>query len=209
MAGVITLQLPCLAKAQANKTPPGEIVFHTFKRETDSPVFIDHLEIDGKFIPMDTPVRVKPGWLSKLVVVVENSSPKTVVEGGVQVDFPETGSGTTDSPILATASNVGQYPSWAKYRSDGTIQNLPHRPEIKVPAGGTLDFTLPDASTEGTEAEAQRRVGQVTRVTIKLLRFYFQDSSAWARGGYFWVPDKQPGKSKRISVAEFYSMSAN
>jgi hypothetical protein len=199
---VLALQLSCSARAQAKTEHQSEIVFHTWERQADWPVYIDHLELDGKFIPWDTPVPVEQGWLKTLVVVVENSSPKTVVEGGVQLDFPETGLGTPDSPILATASNLGQYPSFERFRSDGSVQKLPQRPAIKVPAGGTLDFPFPDAAIEGTEAEARRKVGRVTKVTVKLLRFYFEDSTLWMRDSFF-MPDTRPGKWKSISAQEF------
>ena len=205
---VAALQLSCLAGAQAKTAPRSEIVFHTWERQADWPVYIDHLELDGKFIPWDTPVPVEQGWLKKLVVVVENSSPKTVVEGGVQIDFPETGLGTPNSPILATASNLGQYPSYARYLSARRIQKWPQRPAIKVPPGGTLDFPFPDAAIEGTEAEARRKVGQVTKVTVKLLGFYFEDSSLWMSNDFF-MPGTQPGKWKRVSAQEFLDAAAN
>jgi hypothetical protein len=202
---VVTLQMSYLARAQVSPTS-SEITFHTPNREADWPVYILQLKLDGKIIPMDTPVHVEPGWHKKLVVVVENSGPKNIVEGGVQLEFHETGLGTHDSPITATTANLGQYPDFAKYRPDGTTQKLPERPPINVPIGGQLDFSFSDISNDGIEDEAQKRAGHITRIDIKLLRFFFADSSQWMMGNFF-MPDGESGKWKKVSAQEFYTRS--
>jgi hypothetical protein len=73
-----------------------KILFHLGDTSATAPVKVTHVFVGDHEVALDTPVAVKGMWVRNVKVIVENVSPKDVVEGGILVLFPETGTGAPD-----------------------------------------------------------------------------------------------------------------
>jgi hypothetical protein len=169
-----------------------------------APVKITHVFLGNDEIPLDTPVPVKGMWVRNIKVIVENICPKEIIEGGITILFPETGTGTPDSPILTTGANLGKYPENAFLQRDGTNPK-PHNynpTPISIPPGGKMTFEQ-TANADFDQARANKMAAQITTVQIKLDSFYFSDGSIW-RAHVFFMPKPLPIVWEQITPEEFF-----
>lgn len=143
-------------------------------------------------------------WIRNIKVIVENISPKNVIEAGITVQLPETGTGRPDSPILTTGTNLGKYPENAFLQRDGTSKKLhDYNPApIDVPPGGKMTFALSENS-DPTQQAAYKISLQITEVEILLDTVYFGDGSIW-RSQTFFVPKPPPIVWEKITPEEFF-----
>jgi hypothetical protein len=136
-AGLICVSFQAVAWGQTSQVADlGEVSFHLTNPGASPPVKIAHVFLGEQEIQLDTPVSVKGEWGRNLRVVVQNVSPKAIVEGGIVVLFPETGDGTANKPLLNFALNLGRYPKTAFIQSDGTDRapvGRPQRSEENIP----------------------------------------------------------------------------
>src|ERR1035437_10319499 len=134
--GLLTLNVAAQAPTQsvANDAPT-EVPFHLAFMTRNAPVQITHVMLGDKEVPLDTPVPVSGMWVRNISVVVQNISPKVIVQGGIILTSPETGDGSSSKPTLSTILSLGRYPPHAFIQRDGTdkaITGRPLPPEIKV-----------------------------------------------------------------------------
>jgi hypothetical protein len=192
------------SSSRAQTSPDTQTVKLTFEvssHHPESPVQIEQIEIDGKSVPFGTPVEVSAAWMQKMVVFVKNVSPKSVVQGGLILTFPETGSGNSGDPMVASLASIGQRPKNTIYSPDGTpaAASDAQNPPINVPTNQLLRFTFSDDSAMKF---ASQKAPQITRVRVGLGTFFFEDSTAW-NVGVFSAPGIVPGTWDQISLHQF------
>ncbi len=113
-ASVFLVIVACVVPACAQQpvAPAAEITFAL--RDADRiatwPVAIREVAIDGKPIRLDRPVHVQGSWLRTMTITLRNVSPKTIVQGGINVVFPESGDGSAAHPYEACWSQQGRCP---------------------------------------------------------------------------------------------------
>ena len=204
-AGILisSSQMVC---GQASSSPLPDITFSTHIPGRQPPFKIVQVLIDNKPIPLDVPVSVSPGWVNRLAIVIQNASKKEMIYGEIIVEFPETGTGESNKPILTTVNFLGRQPSHAFLRRDGTSRPVSdvmlHHPEIHIPPGGTMRFTF-DANPNNTlEADVYRLAGTVHKVTVLPRTFFFADESTW-QGGWFAIPEPPPVVWREVSPDDF------
>jgi|HubBroStandDraft_1064217.scaffolds.fasta_scaffold164937_2 hypothetical protein len=118
---LVIVACPFPACAQQPAPPAAEITFAL--RDADRiatwPVAIREVAIDGQPIRLDRPVRVQGSWLRTMTVTLRNVSPKTIVQGGINLVFPESGDGSEAHPFEACWSQQGQVPKIVYLGRDG------------------------------------------------------------------------------------------
>jgi hypothetical protein len=121
------------ACAQQSAEPAADITFAL--RDADHiatwPVAIREFAIDGKPIRFDRPVHVQGSWLRTVAVTLRNVSPKTIVQGGINLVFPESGDGSEAHPYEACWSQQGQVPKIVYLGHDG--YHLPPGYDLQKP----------------------------------------------------------------------------
>jgi hypothetical protein len=81
---------------------PTVVTFHLRNASANAPVRVSGIMVGDKEIGLDTPVTLEGLWIRKIQVMVQNTSPKAIVEGGINVVFPETGDGTANKPVFSS-----------------------------------------------------------------------------------------------------------
>jgi hypothetical protein len=186
---------------------PTQVTFHLAFMVRNAPVKITHVMLGDKEVPLDTPVPVSGMWVRNLSVVVQNISPKVIVQGGIILTYPETGDGSSSKPTLSTILSLGRYPPHAFIQRDGTdkaITGRPLPPEIKVLPGSSMTFKIenyPDLD----QIKAQEIIGHpLTKLNIQFpASYYFEDGSIW-RGSSYYVPVPPPVVWREITDTEFF-----
>jgi hypothetical protein len=183
-----------MAYGQASSSPLPDITFSTHIPGRQPPFKIVRVLIDNKPIPLDVAVSVSPGWVNRLAIVVQNVSKKEMIYGEIIVEFPETGTGENNKPMLSTVNFLGRQPAHAFLRRDGTSRSVSdvmlHHPEIRIPPGGTMRFTF-NANPDNTLEADVYRLTAVHKVIVVPRIFYFTDESKW-EGGTYLVPTQAP-----------------
>jgi hypothetical protein len=159
-------------------------------------------------IPLDTPFPVHGMWLRDIKVVLQNTSTKTIVSGGVILSYPETGDGTPQRPLITTALIRGRRPDHAYMRKDGTLTPRHEEGSPSVPLafapGATLTLTVGAKLGDLNQATITQAAGNVSRVTIQLTEYYFDDASMWISGNYF-AAEPPPERYRKVTLQEFSS----
>jgi hypothetical protein len=183
-----------MAYGQASSSPLPDITFSTHIPGRQPPFKIIRVLIDDKPIPLDVPVSVSTGWVNRLAVEIQNVSKKEMIYGEIIIQFPETGTGESNKPMLTTVNFLGRQPSHAFLRRDGTSRPVSdamlHHPEIRIPPGGTMRFTF-NANPDNTLEADVYRLAAVHKVIVVPRTFYFADESKW-EGGTYLVPAQAP-----------------
>jgi hypothetical protein len=188
-----------------------------FLRITD-PVMITNISVDGK--PIECRLFIKPpgvfqavtpfeaggNWLSQMILSLINRTDKTIVFGGIDLDFLDTGDCRTQ-PCVGAQLDFGQRPAIDAY--DGrTGQPLkpehPERPPLNWKRGQTITIRVSDYMPQIEEDLSNfMSVTAVTKMNVHRLVFYFDDGMEWSLGRYS-VPDpERPGKFNPLPASYF------
>ena len=174
--------------------------------QTPSPYLVKGIEIDGKQIPLNTPVHVTGHWLAHLTVTAQNVSVKDIVESQLTLVFPETGNGTRESPVFTTGTSIGIRPEAALYRRDGTKSPRAwweaSQAQIDIPSKKMMIFVLDDKYNDQEHAYKQSG-GQITRVILNITRVWFNDDTRWMSGIYTAPASGLPGEWSTVSADQF------
>jgi hypothetical protein len=171
------------------------------------PISLPTITVGGTNIQAGVPVQLQGHWLRQLRLTVRNISTKTIVNAHCDLWFPETGRGTTTSPIFSVPLNLGRPPDAAFYRKDGTRIDIPpsisKTEPISIPPGGEMTFAVQEAEPQDDQAVAsQESGGSVGKVTIYVSMVYFSDDSRWMSQTYY-APPVSPGHWVGVSPGEF------
>lgn len=187
---------------------PTDVTFHIWK-QSNAPIKIVHIMVGNKEIAPDTPVTVEGEWIGRIGIVVENISPKTIVECSITLVFPETAVGMNNNSSLAVPMNLGRYPKHAFIQRDGTDRSLtgrPQPPENNIPPGALMTFMVGQATDTGQAQAYKLAGGHISKITIELDPVYFSDESKWMSGSYY-IAVPPPIVWQQITPAEFAASS--
>lgn len=199
VAWLFLLAAPGIA-AQAEPSGSPQVIFTVHYTGGHRPIEVTRVLLDGKPIPLDVAIPVPNQWVNRLAIEVKNISVKEIAFGQVIVNFPETGTGSSDRPIFSTGAVLGREPISAFRMRDGSTHPVPpsvlRRPEIAVASGEIMQFSLEGDLT--SQGEAERRAGRaIERVTIMPHEFFFADGTKWESGRYL-APDPPPIMWKQL-----------
>lgn len=205
------------SKSQATDRPKPAIAVELTSSLPDSgaPVAIVKVLLDNQPVPLGVPIAASGNWVSKIRVIVLNISPRTIVAGTVLLSFPETSDGTSAHPLISAIMNLGCPPATAFRQKDGTTIPLgdfcAKRDPINIPPGGTMEFhsiVYPNGVVSGDpELAAAYRTAKISRLTIDLRNFHFDDGSKWVTSNVYYEPVSPPAVWKQISADQFLSNS--
>jgi hypothetical protein len=203
-------QIDCERASGQSNSGESQITFHLSAPRSSDPVKVTHVFLGDKEIPLDTPVMAAGMWLRNLRIVVQNISPKPVVEGGVSISFPETGDGSASRPISGLQVHLGRYPKTAFIQKDGSdkaIVGMLQPSEVNIPARAEMTFSpmLPD-NADLVLSEARSKFSNISKVNLRLDTFYFGDGSKWV-SSIFMLAVPPPVVWKIITPAEFFGVS--
>jgi hypothetical protein len=192
------------ARAQQSAALAAEITFAL--RDADRiatwPVAIREVAIDGKPIRLDRPVNVQGSWLRTMTITLRNVSPKTIVQGGVDLVFPESGDGSAAHPFEACWSQQGQVPKIVYLAHDG--YHLPPgydlQPPLQLAPGADLQLTF---SACGDATQAKLAGQPIHQASLTFTTFYFADDSRWSAQQYYLPPLPGTRQWRRVTPNEF------
>ena len=195
---------------------PTEVTFHLGPIASNAPVKVTHIILGGKEVPFDTPVPVSGKWLRTLLIVVQNISSKPISRGEVTLDYPETGDGSAERPIVTSYLTLGRHPSEYFLDKDGTRRDSSREnqiPEINIPPGESMSLGLlayggvDHAFGDIEQAEFAKKLGHpITQIKVVLGRYYFTSGGGWQLDT-FWVPAPPPELWKKATPAQFFGTS--
>lgn len=174
------------------------------------PIAINGLEVDGKQVPLDTPVHLTGHWLAHLAVIAQNVSSKHIVWAGTFLTFPETASGSLAHPLFSCcAAMIGRTPDVALYLSNGTKRPRSSyeaaEAPVDIPPGAALMLIENDDDNNQQQAY-QQAGGQITKVFLLPTRVWFGDNTRWGVTNYY-APAGTPGTWSIASPDQFLSNS--
>jgi hypothetical protein len=189
------------------RMPP--VTFHLQKQLGGSPppLKVSQVLLDGQPIALDTPVAVNGVWMRKISVVLQNNSPKNIVQASIDLVLTDTGTGQVGSPVMVIPSDVGVYPENAYLRRDGTKLQMPagsQGPPINIPPGGNVQFSMSEA-TDLTQSRAYA-IAPIANIELDIRTVYFDDGSKWVAGSY-WAPQPPPQVWKAVTPEEEFPQS--
>jgi hypothetical protein len=137
-----------------------------------------------------------------VTVTLRNVSPKTIVRGGIDLVFPESGDGSAAHPYEACLSEQGRVPKIVYLGHDG--YHLPPGYDLQEPLqlapGAELRLTF---STCGDAAQAKLAGKPIHQVSLALLTFYFEDNSRWSAQQYALPPLPGTRQWRMVTPNEF------
>lgn len=172
----------------------------------DAPVNIVKVNIGKRTVVPGVPISVKGNeWIGKLSVTVRNDSNKVLVYTSVGVTFPDTGSGTRNSPVLANDLKAGVLPAPVRHTSDGKPINVAGIPQIEVKPGQEIILKQRYGVKVQKDILAMRGmiIDDIHTVALSPVVSYFLDGTSWAWGSFFTV-NSTSGKQRNISADQFY-----
>jgi hypothetical protein len=186
--------------------PLPSVTFHMLYLSPAAPVKVARLMLGDKEIPFDTPIPVQGQWLRDVSVVLQNTSSKTIVSGGVILTYPQTGNGTPDKPTISTPLIRGRRPDHAYLKKDGSLmtrsQEGPPTSPLTFAPGNTMNLTVGSPLGELNEGTIYQVTDQISQVNIQVTEFYFSDDSEWNAGSYY-LPEPAPVRYRKITPEEF------
>lgn len=208
---VVAAALLALSPGFAQQKPaPASAITFTLKDAEYSrnwPVSVVGITINGRHIRVDQPVLVQGNWIKTVVVTLRNISPKPIVRAGMLLSFPESGTGTQESPYLASWSTQGREPKVVWMGTDGTYHPPPAPPvppaPLRIPPGGLLRLTF-TKDGDVVQAKLAGTKANITRATLMFQSFYFADDSRWSGGTYALPPGAVPGRWTMVTKEEFF-----
>ncbi|HEY1502305.1 MAG TPA: hypothetical protein VGF88_22200 [Acidobacteriaceae bacterium] len=172
----------------------------------DRPVTI-MVSIGGRPIQLGHPVRVNGKWIGTTVITLRNISPKTIVQAGVGMVFPECGDGSHDNPYEAVWSTLGLVPRVVYTDRNGHYHPPPafvtQPAALRVPPGGTVRLAF-SMDGDAVQTKMARKCPGVSQANLTFTTIYFADDSRWSVGVYYLAPGAVPGVWTRVSKKEFF-----
>jgi len=150
---------------------------------------------NGQVQPV-TPFQAGTDWLQNTTVQLYNQTDKTISFLQLTLVFPETGSGTQQSPLRISNINLGRIPTSAAY-SGRTGKEIPQDPNTRALSLKGHDTLLVDlgAYIKGIRESIDNvSFESISKCEIRRSVVYFEDGMKWAGGGYSQLDPKQPGK---------------
>jgi hypothetical protein len=204
----LILQAPLPRAQMSTQTEaPTEVTFNwDTPPPSNAPIKLVKILVGDKEVQLGTPISVKGMWLRDVKIVLQNTSLKMIVSGGVILTYPETSDGTPQRPLITTPIIYGMRPDHAYLNKDGSMRQRSlentAQPPLDIAPGATWTLTPgPDLGdhNQGTVIQA---AGHVSQINIQITEYYFTDESLWRAGMYF-VPEPAPERYRQVTPAEF------
>ncbi len=204
LAWVAVVAALCLPGPLAAQKPVStEITFTlaSYNASSEWPVSIREIAIGGRPVQIDRPMRVAGDWLPTVTMTLLNVSPKTIVRGGMDITFFQSGNGTEQHPYLGSQSVKGRVPKIVYLGANG--YHLPpwwdRDVPLQIPTRGRLRLSfIEDKETQDWLARAA-----IVKATLSFDNFYFADNSRWSAGEYLLAPTPPSRTWTRVSLQEF------
>jgi hypothetical protein len=174
------------------------------------PVAVTGVSIAGRPVPLGRPITVNGKWLGETVVTLRNLSPKSIVQAGMYLTFPESGNGSPGNPYEGVGASLGLVPKVVytdrngKYHPPFGAQPAP----LRVPPGGVTRLSFSKYG-DAVQAELAQKGVPITRATLTFTTIYFADDSRWSAGQYYLAPKAVPGVWTRLTKDEFFRTKAH
>jgi len=202
LAAVMTamsLAGPLAAQSQASS----KITFTLdhYNPSSEWPVSIRQITVGGRPAQFDRPLLVAGDWLPTVTMTLVNVSPKTIVRGGMDITFLQSGDGTEQHPYLGSQSVKGRVPKIVYLDANG--YHLPpwwdHDAPLQLPIGGRLHLSF----VEDKETREWLARTATVKATVRFDNFYFADNSRWSAGEYLLAPTPPSRSWTLVSRQEF------
>ena len=196
--GQMSLQRP-------DPTAPSEITFHANGGSSSRPIKVVQIMVGTTEIPLDTPIVLKGMWMRNFRIVVQNVTPKTIVQASITLLFPQIKAEGTN-PVPSIPMSLGRFPERAFMRRDGTTPKTSNTlPEIEIAPGSSVEFNSYEQA-DAIQSQAYSLADHFSKVNITIGTIYFSDGSKWVTGRYFEAT-APPVVWQEITPAQFFSGS--
>jgi hypothetical protein len=145
------------------------------------------------------PVQIQPvapfqagaDWLQNTTIYLLNRTNKTVVAGQVALVFPETGTGTLQSPLNEYNITLGRLPAVDafSYNTGRPLAEPAAAQPISLAGGQTLAINLGAYIQQIKASVINLPYASLTKCIVRRKSFFFDDGMKWS--GAYWVPDPQ------------------
>lgn len=144
------------------------------------PLIITHVFIGDDEIKPNSSSLETEQWLNDLRITVHNKSLKAITAVTVDISFPESGDGTTNSPIVAADIKVGNIQS-----SVSSPEASSRAPLLIAPGEGAIINVTPDPASY-TSLLASSRLGSIDPSVcfVRLQTITFEDGTRYFGGAY-------------------------
>lgn len=194
----------------AQQTATTRITFNLANAEpaADWPVAVTQVAIGGRAIRPGQPIAVSGKWLGTTVVTLRNVSPKSIVQVGMDLTFPESGNGSPNNPFEAAWSSLGLVPNVVYTDRNGQFHAPPsfgaQPAPIRIAPGAY--FHLPFSKDGDTvQATLAKKGVPITKASLAFTTIYFADDSRWSAGVYYLAPHPAGGAWTRVTKEQFFS----
>lgn len=188
----------------------GEKLVEVEPQTRDDAVMITAVKVDGSMVPCGlvlvpnevqtvAPFRADSDWLQTMTISFFNRTNRTIVAAFLTFGFPETGDGRV-RPQHAYHMDVGRVPAVDAFTGKGQPMRIdPNRKPLAWEPGQTFTIRVGDFIKElKAEMEGDLPVAAISRVSIHIGPFFFQDGMRWF-AGVFEAPDRgHPGKYRAM-----------
>jgi hypothetical protein len=189
-------------RGQTGEQGDSQVTFRLMAPSQVGPVKLEHVFLDGKEIPLNTPVPVQGMWLRSFRMVLVNTSPKTIVRYDTDLIFPEVNA-VSKGPVPALVMSRGNFPRHAFLRRDGTYKEVDTSNFPGIEVAPNAEFVVAaHEDADAVQSRAYAIAGEITTVYLSMNTFYFADESKWLAGRYY-LPVPQPVVWQEVSPAEF------
>lgn len=149
----------------------------------------------GKYEP---PPMFRGGddWLKDLVITLINRTNKTIVYGLVGLGFPEA------QPERTVNIPFGRIPAIAAFDRTGKPLRQEGQRPLVLPPGKMLIFKASEYA-DTLKAALDGSFEPITKVTVHLVSFYFEDGMHWNQGSYSSPDPVHPGQMKHVNTDYF------
>lgn len=202
-AAAVLLVFPASAQQPAASAADITFSLKDSSRSATWPVAVREVTIDGRPILLDRPVHVQGPWLRTVTITLHNTSPKTIVSGGIGLVFPESGDGSNANPYGACWSGQrGRVPKIVYLATDG--YHLPPGYDLQKPLGFApgADLRLTFTSC-GDDTQAKLAGRPIHTASLTFETFYFADNSRWSAQQYALPPLPGTRQWRMVTPNEF------
>ena len=178
-----------------------------YKPYPKQPIEIKNVQVFGKELSLNSPVKLERDWVRTFALDIENTSGKTVLYVQLGLDFP-----LNDFPLSDTRRenyrvplNLGQLPTPEAAKS--SVALMPGETKSLLVESTVVDLLDKKLSIQGTASALNK-----SSAAISLIRVYFDDNTMWAGGTLFkWDSVNQKwvnsGRFDRIDSSEQQTVS--
>lgn len=150
-----------------------------------SPVELEGLVLDGKFLNFNEPLPLPSDWPAHLSIRLRNISSQPITYIMLNLSFPQ--SGAANTPPFGYQAHLGiLIPAQARNQFGEQVTRHQVDPLVLLP---NTEVTIPLLTISDTLAAAQRLHQPISRVSVFPPRVQFQDVSLWDGSYHRCEPD--------------------